>query len=332
VIVALMVSLCILHLSVRATYAAPIWQSLDAPLGTDGTGVNTAAGNNIVGCYGNSSGPMGWGWHGFLYNGATWTTFDYPGALETAVLGINGTDLLGWYLDSSSRSNGFLYNGTTWTTLDFPGATATSMYGMSGNMFAGTYSSASGRNNGFQYDGATWTTIDYPGATGTNVLGIFGSSLYGYYDDSLGRHGFVYHAGQWTVINAPGSDWTIVDGFNGSDYVGEYETGSGGTSHGFLYDGTSWTTLDYPGALRTGVGGFSNDGLVGSYLDSSGVEHGFIVNNVPEPSSLALLAAGAAGVLAYSWGRPWFRRSFLLASEEINKLSRVPQFGKGGTR
>lgn len=44
-------------------------------------------------------------------------TLDYPLATETYAEGISGTNIVGWYRDSSSGVHGFLFDGSTYKTL-----------------------------------------------------------------------------------------------------------------------------------------------------------------------------------------------------------------------
>jgi hypothetical protein len=65
--------------------------------------------------------------NGFLYDGTTWNTLNFPGAKGTGVVGIDGNNLVGYYRKSpNGLAHGFLYDGTTWKALDVaPGATYT---------------------------------------------------------------------------------------------------------------------------------------------------------------------------------------------------------------
>jgi hypothetical protein len=125
----------------------------------------------------------------------TWTTLDYPGAIETRAQGIDGGNIVGYYVDSNMMVHGFLYNlaTATWTTLDYPDGGETYPYGIDGTNIVGYYWPPSGYH-GFLYHGATWTTLDYPspGAFYTDALGIDGSNIVGYYWDASGvMHGFL---------------------------------------------------------------------------------------------------------------------------------------------
>ena len=74
----------------------------------------------IVGNYGDTAGNA----HGFLLSKGTFTTIDFPGALDTTIangISANG-EIVGIYDDSNGRGQGFaLFNGN-FTTVDFPGA------------------------------------------------------------------------------------------------------------------------------------------------------------------------------------------------------------------
>jgi uncharacterized membrane protein len=85
-------------------------------------------------------------YNGFLHNGTTWTTLNYPGASETTAYGISGSNIVGYYEYEDGSRHGFLYDGTTWRTLDYPGAFNTYAYGISGNRIVGCFSDSSGQH------------------------------------------------------------------------------------------------------------------------------------------------------------------------------------------
>ena len=39
------------------------------------------------------------GGHGYLYDGSSWKTLDYPGAFNTLVWGIYNKKIVGWYMN-----------------------------------------------------------------------------------------------------------------------------------------------------------------------------------------------------------------------------------------
>ena len=136
---------------------------------------------------------------------STWTTLDHPSATVTATYlrGIDGTNIVGWYKDSSG-THATLYDGSTWATLDYPSETTTTFSGIDGNNMVGSYTDSSGNRRGTLYDGSTWTTLDPPGATGTFLRGIDGTNIVGWYVDSSGnRRGTLYDGLTWATLDYP---------------------------------------------------------------------------------------------------------------------------------
>ena len=190
-------------------YNGSSYATLDDPLGVvrnhagivEATSPFGISGNKIVGLYYDSSDVI----HGFLYNGATWTTLDFPGSTYTEADGISGNRIVGSYADAAGNKHGFLYNGSAYTTLDAPqGPKGTFASGIDGNNIVGSYTDASGLSHGFLYNGSTYTTLDdplagpvgtvglYSGSNGTGAGAISGNNIVGYYIDSSGvEHGFL---------------------------------------------------------------------------------------------------------------------------------------------
>ena len=200
------------------------YTNLDDPLGTplpNGNGEGTWAfgidGNNIVGCYVDSDAQC----HGFLYDIRTqgFTTIDNPlssnvpdgtawGAnCGTFLLGISGSNAVGYYTDANGYQHGFLYDmqSQVYTTLDDPYA-ADVYYDQSGN-------------------------------TGTQACGISGSDVVGYYVDKNGLdHGFIYdiEAQSYGTLNGPPNGYNArAYGIDGNFVVGWYEAGY---DYGFIYN------------------------------------------------------------------------------------------------
>src|SRR5271165_6297949 len=93
-----------------------------------GTTNNQAVGLNnaglVVGFYTDSMGVP----HGYLLNGSSLTTLNYPGSMNTSAFGINNNGLIvGIYTDSGGVQHGFTYNGTTWQTFDDPNGVGTTV-------------------------------------------------------------------------------------------------------------------------------------------------------------------------------------------------------------
>ena len=246
-------------------------------------------------------------YHGFLYNGLTFTTIDDPSANDrdrsgTLPSGISGSAIVGSYQDSNNNFQGFLYDGSAFTNLNLSWDTFAS--GISGGTLVGTTYWSS--YQGFMLTGGTMTTLSDPaGVNGTFAQGISAGKIVGYYEDSrYVYHGFLYDGMSYTTLDDTAiaglpNERTWAYGISDDDVVGYYT--QSGLNHGFLYDGSSYIPLDDPLAGTafndgTFAFGISGNTVVGYYTDSSALNHGFIAT-VPEPASVVLLAAGAAALV-----------------------------------
>lgn len=248
----------------------------------------------------------------------TWTTIDYPGAHATWVIGIDGSNIVGSYVESTyGSSRGFLYNGTTWSPVDFPTvhissgphpmeiSEGTAVTGVDGSKIAGEYSDSSGQH-GFLYDGTTWTKLDYTDLRGyhhaATIMDIDGSTIVGYYDNIYpsGYRGFMYDGSTWTTLNFPGASSTYIMGIGGSTIVGGYGNGNGTDgSNGFIYDGFTWTTLNFPGASNTIIEDIDGSNIIGSTYDGSEI-HNFLYDgtswiNLDYPGASSTTVFGISG-------------------------------------
>ncbi len=210
---------------------------------TGGTYANGVSGNEVVGYYLDGALQS----HGFIYNGSSYVTLDYPGASNTYAYGISGSNIVGYYqTGKNSAFQGFRYNGVTYTALNDPLAGSlqgTEVTGISGTIIVGSYFDSANEEHGFVYNGSTYTSLDDPAAIagGTVVSGISGNNIVGFFD------------------------------------------GKDGVTHGFIYDGSTYTTLDDPSGVTYALG-VSGDTVVG-YFGTSNNAQGFVVT-VPEPAAL----------------------------------------------
>ncbi len=246
-------------------------------------------------------------------------TVDVPGALGTAVYGIDGNNIVGYYYDSTT-SHGFLYDGTTFTTLDHPDQVfGTAAYGISGNTIVGTYYTGQqfGQvvfvyNHGFTYDtlSQAYTTLDDPlaqSAGATSANGVSGTTVVGdFFDDANVDHGFAYTAGVYTTLDDPLGVDTVALGIYGNTIVGYYFDGAG-NYHGFSYNGTDYTTLDDPlGAQGTTAYAIQDSTVVGNYVDTDGNGHGYIfdgTNYVTVDEPQAYQPYGGTSLSGFSDGK-----------------------------
>jgi probable HAF family extracellular repeat protein len=104
----------------------------------------------------------------FVYDGTTYSPINYPGAYDTAALGINDAGvIMGYYYNSNPWAfHGFIKNGTTYSSFDYPGAAQTYATGINNNgQIVGYYQDAELKSHGFLWDGTTFTSFDIPGGT-----------------------------------------------------------------------------------------------------------------------------------------------------------------------
>jgi hypothetical protein len=254
----------------------------------------------------------------------TYATLDDPLAVGgTFAQGISGTNIVGYYVDSSDNAHGFLYNGSTWTILDDPLAGSsggTFPAGISGANIVGYYED-SGRTpssvHGFLFSGGAWITVDEPqpasgwqityltGVSGEQLVGtvVYGIGVIWSASAPKGSSGFVYIGGTFAELNDP-SGSTSVQGISGTNIVGNY-TDFSNSNHGFLYNGSTWATLDDPLAGPSGgtfPAGISGANIVGNYHDMNGNTHGFLAAPTPQ---LAITQSG--NNLKISWPYPSLR-------------------------
>jgi probable HAF family extracellular repeat protein len=245
--------------------------------------------------------------YAFLYsNGGLADLGTVPGGYSSCATGINDSgQIVGWSDASGGAQHAFLYSN--WT-----------MYSYGTMVDLGTLGGG----------GSAATAINNSGQ-------VVGNS---YITGNATQHAFLYSNGKMTDLGTLGGSTSNAMGINNSGQIVGWAYTSSGSEQPFLYSNGTMVDLNslispFSGWALTEATAINDKGqIVGVGAGPSGFNDGFLLTPTPEPSTLALLCAGVAGLLAYSWRRPWFRRSFLLASEETNKLSRVPQFGKGGAR
>src|SRR5262245_60972469 len=124
------------------SFSAPIVDPNDVVGFTEGRGINNR--RTVVGDYLASDLVN---LHGFFLAGGTFTGFDVPGAVFTAVLSINNPgDFTGTFVDSSGIQQAFVSVGGTLTSFSVPGAPATLAYDIndSKRLVVGYYVDASG--------------------------------------------------------------------------------------------------------------------------------------------------------------------------------------------
>jgi hypothetical protein len=173
-----------------------------------------------------------------------------------------------------------------------PGATSFTAFSINdNNIVAGSYTGSDGLQHGFfgPLDGSNYTTFDFAGkdTTGTQPRFIFNTGRI----NGLGLGGFFQFGEEFTrtakgKLHAFRNGKLILDGVvqGGNDagqFVGDY-LNNNGVRTGFMGAKGKYQsdiTLDIAGITSTDPRQINNNGVVGgSYVDSSGIQHGFVLD------------------------------------------------------
>lgn len=205
--------------------------------------------------------------HGFMWSSSTsqGKLYDYPGATQTVLSGINDAGLaVGTYIDSAGNSHGFyLKNGQT-TPLDVAGASDTYPGGINNHgVVVGVYDTfLGGPTTGFEMKGSTVTTIQFPGAVSTSPAAVNDAGvIVGSYNDGTNEHGFMEYLGSYTTLEPAGASSSSAMGINNSgEIVGEYRPSVNAEGEGFTYLNGTFTTYVYPASKYTEFDGINSLG------------------------------------------------------------------------
>lgn len=259
--------------------------SLTRPFDVNNSGV-------VAGFYNNQTGT-----HGFVLNQGVFTTVDFPGAVQTAVLGINDLgQLVGRFQTEEGVDHGFVLSNGAFRQIDFPGSISTQCHGINKKgQIVGRYFNLEnpgqgggqglGHEHGFLLSADGFTSIDFPDADTTDAWKITDSGdIVGDWSgngalNSGSLHGYILHAGQYSSVDFPGALGTAGRDINVSgQLVGVLfdKKCVSPLGHGFVRVNGSYSSFDFPGSGCTTAQGLNNSGfMVGGYIDSTGAQHGF---------------------------------------------------------
>jgi hypothetical protein len=210
-------------------------------------------------------------YHGFSYDGATYTTIDYPGAAGTYAIGVGPLgQIVGTHAPTPDGPwHAFIKEGDTFTSFDYPDMESDARAVNSTGQIAGVFNAGGVTPiHGFLKTGDAYTAIDYPGAIHTAVEGVNdGGVVTGAYSDPFGTHGFVYLGGTYVPVRYPTAMWTRLTRANNlNEFVG-YANQSAGL-HAFWLKGSSFRafTTSFQGTTSAAAMAHNDNGhVVGSY-------------------------------------------------------------------
>ena len=188
---------------------------------------------------------------GFIYDGATYTSFGIAGADDTFLRAVSpdGRYITGYYSTATITGQGFVYDTTT-TAITFVGAggndftiaqgVSNAGLVMGSDLLRDDVTGAITSRPGFTFDVTTGirTEVMLPGAVRTALRAIDEAGVIsGWTIDGAGISGFTGYPGVLDVIFAPGAVDTFIEGNNDAGWLV-------GTAN--LADGTSRAVLARP--------------------------------------------------------------------------------------
>ena len=245
----------------------------------------------------------------------TYQTFDYPGAAQTIIWGINDfNEFTGQYTFGSGTAHAMVYRHGRFEALD-PGVLGNYFSAAGGpNDLGTTYGAyaddASGLQHGFVIQGTHFATVDFPGHLNSNVdqINVYGTIAGVYWDADGAFHGVLRQGHDYdTPVNVAGARETYPLGINDNGEIVGYSDTNPNLTHGFYRSANGqFTTIDVPNALATVTFEINDAGqITGYYVDASGNVHGFVETrgqfrnlDVPGAASTVATAINNLGVVA----------------------------------
>ena len=295
--IALILSICLTICLIADTVAqvstdTPIADYIFETIEVPGIDFLEVAASNDFGDYaGNTRSPDGEKTIGFTLIDGVFTTYDFPGSLNTYFYALdNAGKAAGHYKGPDDIYHGVILEGGELQQYDFPGAAETNIYGLSDETGAlsGNIVDAAGVSHAFSGD----LIITFPGAV--NTYGDFvnaAGAVVGSYVDADGMfHGFIRHPdGSFTTIDLPkmpNLDFLFVNTITDLGLIGFRAKAANDIlrSYILLPDGTLYE-VRLPGSVSTVVRNVNQDGsIIGFYDLPDGRRHGFVGRPKTQPN------------------------------------------------
>jgi hypothetical protein len=159
---------------------------------------------------------------GFIFDGSTYSTLDFPSSFGTYPSKINDAGMIVGGYNTSSTSRGFSYTKGQWTPIDFPGAADTEVYGVnSSGAMVGLYDATQPVTHAFIVQNGQYRDLPNPFGTQTNAFAIndLGSITgLGYTDPSAGPFTpFILSRGMFSPFQFPGSVLSQLSSINNAN-------------------------------------------------------------------------------------------------------------------
>ena len=257
-----------------------IFETIEVP-GVDF--LEVAASNDFGDYAGNTRSPDGEKTIGFTLIDGIFTTYDFPGSLNTYFYGLdNAGKAVGHYKGTDNLYHGVIMEDGELTQYDFLGAVQTFVYGISDETGAlsGNIVDEAGSTHAFSGE----LIITFPGAV--NTYGDFvnaAGSVVGSYIDADGMfHGFMRDPdGNFTTIDLPempNLQYLFVNTITDFGAVGFRAKAANDILRSYILmpDGTLYE-VRIPGSVITVVRNVNQDGSIVGYYDlADGRRHGFL--------------------------------------------------------